>query len=131
MENLPNDEPQQPESAWEIALQGGKEVSAHHVALFALKKLFIKLPTTMFLTLFYIKKTQRKVIMSLSDVRHVVTLIFLLSPPVLQLAKKSIQRKVHDPDFKRKREVISLNQDKNVDHDLDFVAHKSLIDDIK
>merc|ERR1712142_207567 len=40
-----------------------------------------------------------------------------------------MQRKVHEPDFMRKREVISCNESLNVDRDMDFIVAKSFADD--
>ncbi|XP_076810921.1 uncharacterized protein LOC143453461 isoform X2 [Clavelina lepadiformis] len=48
-----------------------------------------------------------------------------------EMRKKSMQRKVNEPDFLRKREVISLNEALNVDRDMDYIAHKPLVEDAR
>lgn len=45
------------------------------------------------------------------------------------MRRRSMQRKVEEPDFMRKREVLSLNEALNVDRDLDYIAQKPLADD--
>jgi len=40
-----------------------------------------------------------------------------------------MQRKVEEPDFMRKREVISCNEALNVDRDMDFIVQKPLVDE--
>ena len=45
------------------------------------------------------------------------------------MRRQSMQRKVHEPDFMRKREVISCNEKLNVDRDMDFIVAKSFADE--
>lgn len=45
-----------------------------------------------------------------------------------ELKRRAIQRKVHEPDFVQKREIISLNVALNEDRDMEFVDHRSLAD---
>ena len=47
------------------------------------------------------------------------------------MRKRALQRKVEEPDFMRKREVLSLNEALNVDRDMDYIAHKPLADEEK
>nr|XP_026689496.1 zinc finger CCCH domain-containing protein 18 isoform X1 [Ciona intestinalis] len=46
-----------------------------------------------------------------------------------EMRRRAMQRKVQEPDFMRKREIISLNAELNVDRDLDFIAQKPLVED--
>lgn len=43
-----------------------------------------------------------------------------------ELKKRALQRKVQEPDFVQKREVLSLNLALNEDRDMEFVDHKPL-----
>ena len=45
------------------------------------------------------------------------------------MRRRSMQRKVEEPDFMRKREVLSLNEALNVDRDMDYIAYKPLADE--
>jgi len=45
------------------------------------------------------------------------------------MRRRAMQRKVEEPDFMRKREVLSLNEALNVDRDMDYIAHKPLADE--